>query len=580
MFRTPPSSLIPQTEWESITDYTDSVTSPALSSDGRMLVFLRGPRTFTTTGDVHVMVMPKGPTLQLTHDERQTKSDPVFSHDGSTIAYSVGFQTWTVPIAGGKPQQWMPDAASLRWVDGNTLLFSKLAGSGAVRGMAVATSDASRTRESIIYTPAGPIGMAHRSYISPDRKWVLVAAEMENRPPWVWLPCRIVPFDGGSIGHTVGPAGASCTSAAWSPDGKWMYLGTNAGGAFHLWRQRFPDGTAEQLTAGTTEEEGIAIAPDGRSLVTAVGTRRISLVLRDGEAERTLVAEGRPRIARPQNGSPFSIDGKRLYYLQIDAGSNDVGDAMLTAYTSGNLWVVDLESGQASPVFPGLNITGFSLAPDGKRIAFTTADRDGPHLWIAALDRQSPPRQLPVVAPADPRFAREFIYYASRQPAAQGAPVRPVVHRIRADGTGDEPILPNDYRRLAVSPSGRYLAVTRRGFRNADGTGTEIVDWQKGSAVLICRDCSGWWSDDGAWFTMTHLDATGDTFGLYLLPARGDSELPEVPDGGFRDLADVAHVKGARVINQAGDVVLGPTPNRYAFIREIVHRNLFRIPLP
>jgi hypothetical protein len=340
-------------------------------------------------------------------------------------------------------------------------------------------------------------------------------------------------------------------------------------------------GVPEQLTAGPTEEEGISASPDGTSLVTSVGTRRISLVLHDGGAERALVAEGRPRIAPARNGSAFSIDGKKLYFLQIAPGSNDVGDAMLTAFTAGDLWVVDVDTGQAAVVFPGLKITRFSLAPDGKRITFTTADADGPHLWVAALDRQSPPRQLPVVAPEEPRFARESIYYVSRQPAPQGAPVRPIVHRIRADGTSDEPIFPKDFRRLAVSPSGRYLAVTRRGYGNADVIGTEIVDWQTGSTIPICRDCSGWWSDDGASFTITRQDEAGDTFGLYVLPARGDSELPDVPDGGFRDLDDTTHVKGARVINHAGDVVLDAgRPDRYAFIREIVHRNLYRIRLP
>lgn len=123
--------------------------------------------------------------------------------------------------------------------------------------------------------------------------------------------------------------------------------------------------------------------------------------------------------------------------------------------------------------------------------------------------------------------------------------------------------------------------MTRRGFgsRAGDAVGTEIIDWQTGSSLPICRDCSGWWSDDGAWFTIARQDPTGDKLGLYLLPTRGTTELPEVPDGGFGDIADAAHAKGARAINQTGDVGLSATPDRYAFICEIVHRNLFRIPL-
>src|SRR5262249_1966486 len=33
-----------------------------------------------------------------------------------------------------------------------------------------------------------------------------------------WLPCRLVPMDGGSPGRSVGPPSAPCTFAAWSPD--------------------------------------------------------------------------------------------------------------------------------------------------------------------------------------------------------------------------------------------------------------------------------------------------------------------------------------------------------------------------
>ena len=60
----------------------------------------------------------------------------------------------------------------------------------------------------------------------------------------IWMPCRLVPMDGSSPGRQVGPAGGACTFAAWSPDDKWMYVNSDAGGVNHIWRQRFPDGTA------------------------------------------------------------------------------------------------------------------------------------------------------------------------------------------------------------------------------------------------------------------------------------------------------------------------------------------------
>ena len=43
-----------------------------------------------------------------------------------------------------------------------------------------------------------------------------------------------------------------------------MYFSSNAGGEYHIWRQRYPDGTPEQITFGPTEQEGTAITSDGK----------------------------------------------------------------------------------------------------------------------------------------------------------------------------------------------------------------------------------------------------------------------------------------------------------------------------
>jgi DNA-binding winged helix-turn-helix (wHTH) protein len=44
------SHLSALSNWEQITNFTDSATSPALSPDGRMLTFIRGPDTFAGPG--------------------------------------------------------------------------------------------------------------------------------------------------------------------------------------------------------------------------------------------------------------------------------------------------------------------------------------------------------------------------------------------------------------------------------------------------------------------------------------------------------------------------------------------------
>ena len=65
----------------------------------------------------------------------------------------------------------------------------------------------------------------------------------------------------------------------------------------------------EQITFGPTEEEGIALAPDGRSLVTSIGMRRSAIWIHDAAGERALSSEG-------YGGEPrLSQDGTRVFYL-------------------------------------------------------------------------------------------------------------------------------------------------------------------------------------------------------------------------------------------------------------------------
>ena len=109
----------------------------------------------------------------------------------------------------------------------------------------------------------------------------------------VWVSCRLLSIEGGTS-KAVGPPKARCSNAAWSPDGRWMYFSADAGDGFHVWRQRFPDGAPEQLTFGPTEEEGLAIARDGHSLITSSGLTQRSVWFHDGSGDHQISLEGTP----------------------------------------------------------------------------------------------------------------------------------------------------------------------------------------------------------------------------------------------------------------------------------------------
>jgi hypothetical protein len=55
--------------------------------------------------------------------------------------------------------------------------------------------------------------------------------------------------------------------------------------------------------------------------------------------------------------------------------------------------------------------------------------------------------------------------------------------------------------------------------------------------------------------------------------------FPNFPSEGFGSEREIANFPGARLIDVPPDFAPGPTPEIYAFSRQNVQRNLYRIPL-
>jgi hypothetical protein len=94
--------------------------------------------------------------------------------------------------------------------------------------MGIVTSRVDRAGQREVYFPQHQRAMAHYSFLSPDRRWVLI---VEMNDVDLWVPCRLASFDGKGPSRQVGPDGA-CVSAAWSPDGRWMYFSVQIDGRY------------------------------------------------------------------------------------------------------------------------------------------------------------------------------------------------------------------------------------------------------------------------------------------------------------------------------------------------------------
>jgi DNA-binding winged helix-turn-helix (wHTH) protein/Tol biopolymer transport system component len=555
-----PASLPDRSQWVPLTKLPDPVSQPALSPDGKMLVFIRSRSTFFAVGQVYVKILPDGEPAQLTHDGLK-KMSPAFSADGSRIAYTVvdpqfNWETWVVPVLGGEPQRWLRNAADLVWTGSRQMLFSEIKKSP---NMGIETSDENGNGRRDIYVPLNDRGMAHRAQLSPDGKWVLLT---ELGAYGNWEPCRIVPVAGGSVGRQVGPSSGGCTFGAWSPDGKWVYLTSKAGGLHHIWRQRFPDGPLQQLTSGPTEEEGIAMAPDGRSFVTAVALQNISVWVHDARGERQIsLLEGNGAYAK------FTPDGRKLCYRVVKEVPR-----FGTPRDPGEVWVADLDSGRSEPLAPGFQPVDYDISADGQQVVMETDDGDGrPRLWIASFERQSPPRPIPNVEGRTAKFGPSGEIFFRRVEGSSG-----FVYRVRSDGSGLRKALEQPVLALTgVSPDGRWIEVWAP-FPDNRPAAVQVVPLDGGAPVVIGSNTWLQWSHSGdsLWISGGAV-ADGRT---YIIPLKRGEVLPRIPAGGFRSEEEVAQLPGAHSIDAAA--APGPSPEVYTFYRSTTQRNLYRIPVP
>ncbi len=154
-----------------------------------------------------------------------------------------------------------------------------------------------------------------------------------------------------------------------SPDGQWIVYSGEVSGNRDIYLLSVGGENAIDLTKDTPEDDDQpAFSPDGSQI--AFRSERegggIFVMGRTGEAVR--------RVTRFGYRPTWSPDGARLAFTTENVELNPQNSA-----SRGELWVVELKSGQTRRIYPGDAVLP-SWSPHGQRIAFTTRALQG-RVW-------------------------------------------------------------------------------------------------------------------------------------------------------------------------------------------------------
>jgi eukaryotic-like serine/threonine-protein kinase len=471
------------------------------------------------------------------------------------VMENSGWSTYAVPVLGGEPRLVLTNAAGLTWLDRNQLLFAQIR---AGQHMGIVTGAATRADIHDVYFPDHERAMAHYARPSPDHTTALIV-EMDK--DGAWQTCRLVSLDGRSPSRTVGPHG-QCADAGWSADGAWMYFAVATDGPHHLWRQRVDGDIAEQLTFGPSDENAIAIDPDGRSLVTSIGSRGSTLWVHEAGSERQVSSEG-----QIVNVGPFSQDGQVLYYLrQLQSGAS-----------RRELRRLSIETGKSDVMLEGVSILDYDVSTDGRRAVYRTAKPDGSsQVWLAPIDRSAPPRPIGLSGDASPMFGPDgWILFRFTEGNFN------YLGRMNEDGTGRSKVVPYPVSEIQGISPGRTWVMALAPLLDKSTVAPMAIPVHGGNPVRICEIyCQVHWSANGRFvFASVEERSLASPGRTLVIPIGPGEALPTFPPGGIPPFSNAVVMPGTVSMPRA-DVLPGADADTFAYVRTGIHRNLFRMMLP
>jgi len=352
-----------------LTHYRSTSTDPAWSPDGRQVVFVSkhaDPNPESYGGhfrEIFTIAVDSGDVKRITYGP-QPKSEPAWSPDGRTIAFSNGGRRLCLMRSDGSHLYclsatnafrlaWAPDSTRLAYGTGDEIHLLRVD-----RGKPVA--------------PAEPVCRGSYPVWSPDGRCLAYSPSARSGDVYVMNA-------DGSNATLLLEADEAANPFGWSPDGRFIFVNRGSGYS-QLYAISAAGGNEIRLTNNAEYHSSPRLSPDG--------TRIVFHSLRDeGYNIYMMDVRGVPladpnaaclkrRLGHTDDHPAWSPDGKKIAFTSARDGAPGI-------------YLFDVDTRTTSRLLPQVTVdpeSKLSWAPDGTRLAFAAPHGEAASLSISSLE--------------------------------------------------------------------------------------------------------------------------------------------------------------------------------------------------
>src|SRR5690242_18338439 len=512
----------PQVMYERLTDFSGMEESPTISPDGKSVAFVSDS---TGSRQIWIRLLAGGVPFQLTHDAGDHLS-PRWSPDSASLFYytppgegSHEAVVWEISALGGTSRRL---TGSLSEVDpshdGKSLAFFRL-GTGQIE-LVRTDRDASHPQVLAHFPPK--TGCLQPRWSPDDSSIAFMLADDRWSDDLYYVSAT------GGVPRRVTFDAALFSGFSWLPGGSGFVFSSSRGSTLlylptmHLWQVPLDGGEPRQLTFGDESDASPDIDSRGRLVSSRIRLNfdiwkfPVDFAPAENVHRAVRISHQTAQVQTPS----LSPDGRQLVYLS-DTGGH------------GNLWVLDLSSGQSRQITfekdPAL-IMGVPLwAPDGSRIAYARQffgqSNNTVAYWSVRPDGSENKQFLPKASWLTWSPDRRWVYYVDLGDRAGGSAGR-ILKTSTTDSTTVEvrnevangPAVSADgstlyYAKLLEPVNGLWDYEIRAA--NPDSAPSRLLAPISGHRVPAWQGLHPVLSPDGKWLALTLNDTLGTN--LWLL---------------------------------------------------------------